>query len=65
MADELDPEVIAELATAPKKSETDEGKVEERSMTDIIAADRYLKSKKADTPPYGMRIAKVKPPGSI
>lgn len=62
----LESEQIEELATAPKKTVTTEGSVEERPVKDIIAADQYLAGKTAgNAVPWGMRVARVKPGGTV
>lgn len=62
----VDPEKIEELALAPKRVRTDEGSLEERSVDELIKADRYNQTASAQTAvPYGMRIARTKPPGTV
>lgn len=57
---------IATLAKAPKRTRTVEGTVEERSTSELIAADRYLASQQAsDAVPWGIRAAKAKPPSAL
>ena len=56
---------IAEMARAPRRTRTVEGTVEERSIADLIKADQYAASKGADGAPWGMRIAKTKPPSTL
>jgi hypothetical protein len=59
------PDILA-LAQSPKRTRTDEGTVEERPIQDIIDADRYTKSATAQgAVPYGLRIAKTLPPGTV
>ncbi len=64
MSDEVTKQEIADLAKGPKKLSGDEGMVEERSMEDVIAGDRYAKSQGATKPPFGMRIARIRFPGT-
>jgi hypothetical protein len=53
------------LAKGPKRVTGDEGTVEERSIKELIEADRYSQAKEAaGLPPYGMRIAKMRFPGT-
>jgi hypothetical protein len=53
---------IVDRAAEPKRTRTEEGTVEERTMHELIAADRYQGSKDAaDTVPWGMKIARTKP----
>ncbi|MGE4136414.1 MAG: hypothetical protein AB7E98_11950 [Pirellulales bacterium] len=60
----LTPEEITELAQAPKQTSGDTGSVTERSADDIVKLDRHLANKAIDKPPYGMRVAKIKYPGT-
>ncbi len=46
MANDLS-ETIRDNASNPKRASGDSGSVEQHSLTDQIAADRYLESKKA------------------
>lgn len=57
---------IATLAKAPRRTRTVEGTVEERSVSDLIKADQYIASQTAvNAVPWGMRIAKTKPPSTL
>jgi len=56
----LNADTIAELATAPKRTKTAEGMVEERSIDELIKADQYTNSN-PNAVPWGMRIARVRP----
>ena len=56
---------IVALARTPKKVENDEGKIEERSVEELIMADKYTQQSTTSGPPYGMRMARHKPPGTI
>ena len=56
---------IEELAESPQITRTDEGMVQERKVEDMIAADRYINAKNATKPPWGMRIARTKPGGTV
>lgn len=53
-----------DLATAPRRTRTVEGTVEERSIDDLIKADRYLKQQTIESTPWGVRTARTKPPGT-
>lgn len=65
-ASTLTAEEIANLARAPRRTRTAEGTVEERSIADLIRADQHLAAKEAaDAVPWGMRIAKTKPPSTL
>ena len=64
MADEID-KTIEENAKGPKRASGDSGSVEQHSLNDQIAADRYLASKKAArSRGLGIRLTKLLPPGS-
>lgn len=65
MADELTTSQLNDLALAPERVVTDEGTVQERKISDAIDADRYIASKSIDKPPYGVRFAKIRFPGSV
>jgi len=57
---------IEALGQTPKRVRTEEGTVEERSVQELIDADRYAKTKTAvDAVPWGMRIARSKPPSAL
>jgi hypothetical protein len=60
----LTPEEIAELASAPERVTGDEGTVKERDAKDVIALDQYGQQKTVTVPPYGMRMARVRFPGT-
>lgn len=52
---------IAAAAQAPKRSRTEEGSVEERSIDELIKADQYLKGQAVpDTVPWGIRMARIR-----
>lgn len=56
---------IAENAQGPKKAQGDAGSVEQHSLPDQIAADRYLASKRAvQSKNKGIVITKLIPPGA-
>ena len=60
------PEIsIADAAKSPKKVEGDAGSMEQHSLPDQIAADRYLASKNAlKSKGRGFRVTKMIPPGA-
>jgi hypothetical protein len=63
MADDLKTS-IAENAAGPKRARGDQGEVEQHSLPDQIAADRYLGSKSVSARPHrAVRFAKLVPPG--
>ena len=57
---------IDDLTTAPVRTTTEEGTVEERDMEDLIKGDQYSAVKgNADLPPWGIRAAKIRPGGAL
>jgi hypothetical protein len=65
MADDLD-EAIRENAQGPAKAAGDAGSMEQHSLPDQIAADRYLESKKASRKKgLGIGLKKLVPPGTV
>lgn len=65
MADEITAEEVADAAKTPKRVTGDEGTVEERSVQELIDADRFACAKEAATAvPYGLRIARIRFPGT-
>ena len=64
VAENLDTQ-IRDNAAGPKKATGDSGSVEQHPLTEQIAADRYLASKKAaQSKRLGIRLTKLVPPGS-
>ena len=64
MAENLDT-TIRENAAGPRRASGDAGSVEQHSLADQIAADRYLAAKQAArTKRRGVRFSKLVPPGS-
>lgn len=59
----LTEEQLTEAALRPKRTTTDEGTVEEHSLKDLLAVKNQAGA--AETPPWGMRIAKTKPRGTV
>ncbi len=58
-------QVIEQNAQGPKKVQGDAGSVEQHSLQDQIAADRYLASKQAmRSKSKGIQISKLVPPGA-
>lgn len=56
---------IQENAVGPKRAAGDSGSVEQHSLADQIAADKYLASKKATrSKGLGIRMTKLVPPGA-
>ena len=63
----IDPDEIEALAQAPKTVQNEEGRVTERSIDEVIKADRHAASKQENVrrPPWGMNIAIAKPGGMM
>jgi len=64
MAEDLDTTIV-ENAQGPKKAQGDSGSVEQHSLTELIDADRYLKSKEASKKGIGVRRSRAIPPGAV
>ena len=65
MAEDLD-NTIRENAAGPKRASGDSGSVEQHSLSDQIAADKYLASKQAAYGKgLGVRTVKLSPPGTV
>lgn len=57
---------IEELASSPERTTTEEGTIVERPIEDAIKGDRYSAIKSAvDAVPWGIRIARIKPGGTV
>lgn len=63
MADDLKTS-ISENAQGPKRAKGDSGEMEQHSLTDQIAADRYLATKGVTRPHRAIRFAKIVPGGA-
>ena len=62
MSDDSLDNTIRDNASGPKRAKGDSGEMEQHSLTDQIAADKYLASKKAATGKgLGMRLVKISP----
>lgn len=58
-------DAIRTNANGPRAAKGDSGSMEQHSLPDQIAADRYLASKKAaGGKGLGIRISKIVPPGA-
>ena len=65
MAEELE-DAIKDNAAGPAKASGDSGSMEQHRLPDQIAADKYLASKAAMRKRnFGMRRAKIVPPGAV
>lgn len=59
-------ETILENAKSPKRVQGDAGSVEQHSLQDLIAAERFLQSKKAvQSKGLGIRFIKISPDGTV
>ena len=64
MAEDLD-NVIEQNAAGPKQASADGVSVQQHSLTEQIAADKYLAGKRAmASPGLGIKMAKIVPPGT-
>jgi len=64
MADEIQTS-ISDNATGPKRARGDSGEIEQHSLIDQIAADRYLAAKGTAAQPHrALRFAKLVSSGS-
>ena len=63
MSDDLE-STIQENAQGPRRAQGDTGSVEQHDLSDQIAADRYLNSKRAAKKGVGVRFTKLSPPGA-
>lgn len=65
MSEGLD-NTIKTNATAPRSASGDSGSVEQHPLSDQIAADKYLESKKASRAKgLGVKFAKLAPGGTV
>jgi len=64
LADPLDAK-ISDNASGPRRASGDGGSIDQHSLPDQIAADKYLESKKASrSKGLGIKLAKISPGGS-
>ena len=56
---------MEDKAKSPKQVRTDEGQVLERSVDELIKADQYTRGKNASAVPWGMKMARTKPGGTV
>jgi len=65
MADTPIDNAIQTNAAGPAKASGDSGSVEQHTLTDQIAADKYLESKKASrSKGLGIKLARISPGGT-
>ena len=59
-------QTIQNNAAGPKKASGDAGSVEQHSVADQIAADKYLESRKAArVKGLGVKLVKISPGGTV
>ena len=59
-------DALLENARGPKRVQGDAGSVEQHSLQDLIAAERFLQSKKAAASHgLGIRFIKISPDGTV
>ncbi len=64
MTEDID--TIRDNASGPKRASGDSGSVEQHSLSEQIAADKYLESKKASrSQGLGIKLAKISPGGTV
>jgi hypothetical protein len=56
---------IENAAKAPKVVEGQEGKIEEKPVSEVIAAQNHIDQRSATGPPFGMRVSRTKPGGTV
>ena len=57
---------FAAAVSGPRRVKGDAGEVEQQPIPDLIAADRYAAAKAAmSTRRRGLRITKLRPPGTV
>jgi hypothetical protein len=52
-------DAILKNLSSPKNIQSEAGSVEQHSLTDLIAVDKYLRQKQASQKPATMRLIKV------
>lgn len=65
MADEIPAEDIVAAATGPMMTRTVEGTIQERSVGELIAADRYAAAKTVTAVPWGLYMARCQSGGTV
>lgn len=57
---------ITDNASGPKRASGDSGSIEQQSLSDQIAADKYLESTKASRAKgIGIKLLKISPGGTV
>lgn len=66
MTDNAIENAIQDNARGPKSASGDAGSVEQHSLTDQIAADKHIESKKAMIGKgLGIKLLQISPPGAV
>lgn len=59
-------EALVDNATGPKRAKGDQGEMEQHSLPDQIAVDRYVRNQAAASAgPRALRVSRIVPPGSV
>ncbi|MDR1478831.1 MAG: hypothetical protein LBJ00_07810 [Planctomycetaceae bacterium] len=58
-------DAIFESAKTPKRVQSDAGSVEQHSLQDLIAVERFLLSKRATQKGIRIHLTKISPDGSV
>lgn len=62
----LSDEELAELASAPRRTTTDEGTVQEHDLDQLAKAQEIMvKQSQPNKVPWGMRVARTVPRGTV
>lgn len=58
---------LVDVAQSPAEMQGDAGRVREQTLSDLIAAEKYLRGKAAaaSSPRRGLRFTQLKPPGAV
>jgi hypothetical protein len=56
---------IEDLAASPQRARTDEGSVQERSVTELIKAAQYIDQRALSYAPWGIRVARAYPTDTL
>ena len=56
---------VEDSAKRPKSISGDEGSITEKSVDELKKADAFVAQRNATAPPFGLRIGKAQPFGSV
>ncbi len=66
MTDDTITNAVKQSAAGPKKASGDSGSIEQHSLADQIAADKFIESKKASQGRgLGIKLLKISPGGTV